>query len=165
MVYICIFGKYNKELNMYLDNTGFIENKPCVTDPESEYRATLIEEDSYAALENDGDIIVSFKMVNGSTFAVLAPYGSVKYYTYCDIITYDFIKRMYGSQVTAVLLTGDIEEFTNQLEEFNEEDYKKVADITLSTENILGKSVKELESYIGRKQNENMLKMYDNNVK
>lgn len=165
MVYLCIFGEYNKDMGICLDKTGFIENKPVVTDIESEYRATYMSEQSSNMLEKSKDVIVTFKMSNGSTYTILDPFSGTKYYTYCDLITYKYLKRHFGDEVVAVLIEGDVEKYTNQLEDYTNEEYRSVADIKLSKHNTPKECMIQIERYIGRKQNENLFKMYDHNIK
>ena len=152
MTYLCIFGECTKELLTYLDLTGFKENKPIITDEASEYRAVLTSLKGYKALEGNGDVVVAYKLKDGSTFAILTPFGTGEYFTFCDLATYKVLKEYFNSdEVLAVHIDGDIDKYENQLTEFSKSEYDKVADIRLSSNSTLKQNIKILEDYLGRK--------------
>lgn len=163
MVYLCIFGEYNKDTAIYLENSGFVENKPAVTNEISEDRANLISKEAYKKLEAEGKVIVSFKLKDNTMYSILQPYGCGKYFTYCDMIVYNYLKKQFGDQVIAVLEEGDIEMYSNQLETFSNGEYKKVADVVVQAGSQVKSRIAKIENYLRRKANEDLFKMHDNN--
>lgn len=165
MTYLCIFGKYSDELVRYLTNTGFTENMPITTDKSSKLRAKYVSEKEYAQLQEDGCIDISFKLKDDSIFGVIKPFGNTRVFQFCDIATYRYLKKKFKKQVITLHIVGNTDEYENRLSQTDTEEYSKVANIEIDGNCKTKEMAEKIEEYLGRANNENMFKLYDNDNK
>ena len=165
MVYLCLIGEEDTELESYLELNGYIENRPLTTDIESEYRAKYVDIQRYKLLEANEEVVICLKLIGDYLYSLLYPIGAQQYYTYCDGTIQEYIKRQFKNEVVTVLIEGDNRNYVNQLSEYSNDEYKELADVVISKSDDIKNKISKIGNYVGRINNENLSKMYDNNKK